>query len=65
VFAFGGRAKGVVISGMQYPLAGQTLDSATPRGVSNALNGEGAVALSEGILLCFWEAAIQAYFVRT
>jgi len=59
VFAYGGRAKGVMIAGMKYGFTGD-LDGATPLGVSNELDDEGRVSLEEGVLLCYWEEQIEA-----
>ena len=58
VFAYGEQTRGVTIAGMKYPLAGETLDGAVPRGTSNELNGNGEISLTEGTLLCCWEAQI-------
>ena len=60
LFAFGERVKAVTIAGMKYSLTGEDLDSDSPKGVSNELDGEGSVTLKEGILLCYWEAKIEA-----
>jgi len=62
VFAYGAQAHGVVITGLKYPLAGETLDGAVPRGTSNELDGEGTISLDEGTLLCCWEAQILPEF---
>ena len=55
ILAYGDCAKNVSITGLKYPLAGEDLDGAIPRGVSNELDGEGHISLEEGILLCYWE----------
>ena len=48
----GGVARGVTTSGLEYPLAGETLSSGTTRGVSNVFtSAEARVTLAEGILL--------------
>jgi len=59
VFAYGDAAKCVTIAGMKYLLAGEILDGANPRGVSNELDGEGRISLKEGVLLCYWEEQIK------
>jgi thiamine pyrophosphokinase len=47
-----GPARGVVTSGLRYPLAGEDLDPGTTRGVSNELvGGPATVGLRDGILL--------------
>ena len=47
-----GPARGVVTSGLRYPLAGEDLAPGTTRGVSNELaGGRATVALRHGILL--------------
>ncbi len=55
VFAFGGAAHGVTISGAAYPLADATLVPTCPLGVSNELIGTAAkISLREGTLLLFY-----------
>jgi thiamine pyrophosphokinase len=47
-----GPARGITTAGLRYPLAGEDLDPATTRGVSNELVGERAtVRLRSGVLL--------------
>jgi thiamine pyrophosphokinase len=47
-----GSAEGVRTEGLEYPLAGETLEAGSSRGVSNRLTGEAArVAVERGILL--------------
>ena len=58
VFAYGEQAAGVTIEGMKYNIACETLLGDTPRGVSNELDGDGRIALQEGVLLIFWETGI-------
>ena len=49
----GGDAQGVRTSGLEYPLAGDTLVFGATRGVSNVLMGEtAAIQLERGLLLC-------------
>jgi thiamine pyrophosphokinase len=48
----GGAAEGVTTSGLEYPLADETLSSGTTRGVSNVfLAGEAHVTVESGVLL--------------
>lgn len=48
----GGRATGVTAEGLEYPLAGETLEPGTTRGVSNVFTGADArVAVGAGVLL--------------
>src|SRR5262245_18840032 len=48
----GGPAEGVTTTGLEYPLAGETLDPGTSRGVSNVLLGTQArVEVVSGVLL--------------
>ena len=48
----GGPAEGVATEGLEYPLAGETLEPGTTRGVSNVFTGgEARVALDTGVLL--------------
>ena len=48
----GGGAEGVTTSGLEYPLAGETLGPGSTRGVSNVFTAaEARVTLSEGVLL--------------
>ena len=55
VFAFGGTASGVTLSGVKYPLSDATLTPDRPLGVSNEFVGEAAsVAVKAGTLLLFY-----------
>jgi thiamine pyrophosphokinase len=48
----GGAAEGVTTSGLEYPLAGETLDPGSTRGVSNVfLAGEAHVTVASGVVL--------------
>jgi len=58
VFAWGGRAGGVTIHGLKYPLENAILQDDTPLGVSNVLDGEGYITLEHGVLLVFYEEGI-------
>jgi thiamine pyrophosphokinase len=50
--AVGGPARGVTTAGLEYPLAGETLDPGSTRGVSNVFLGQEAeVGLASGVLL--------------
>jgi thiamine pyrophosphokinase len=55
-----GAAEGVRTSGLEYPLAGETLTSGTTRGVSNVfLAGEAHVTVESGVLLAIRPGAAQ------
>ncbi len=48
-----GDAGGILTTGLQYPLAGETLPFGTTRGVSNLLQDHSAqITLSQGLLIC-------------
>jgi thiamine pyrophosphokinase len=48
----GGAAEGVVTSGLRYPLAGETLEPGSSRGVSNVFAArEARISLERGVLL--------------
>lgn len=52
LLAIGGAAHGVTTSGLEYPLADETLDPGSTRGVSNVfVGGEAHVAVESGVLL--------------
>ena len=52
VFAFGGAAGGVTLSGLKYPLDGAILTPDCPLGVSNELCGRAAsITHTDGYLL--------------
>ncbi len=56
VFAFGGKAFGVTISGAEYECSDVTLDPLFPLGVSNAFNDTPVnIAVRDGILLIMQE----------
>ena len=56
IFAFGGEARGVSLSGLKYPLADYTLSPLNPLGVSNSFTGEVAeIEVRDGILLVMEE----------
>jgi thiamine pyrophosphokinase len=57
----GGPATGVTTEGLEYPLAGETLEPGTTRGVSNVFSGTDArVALASGVLLAIRPAGAPA-----
>jgi thiamine pyrophosphokinase len=52
LLALGGPAEGVTTSGLAFPLAGETLEPGSSRGVSNTFSAsEAQVSLSSGVLL--------------
>lgn len=56
VFAVGGNARGVTLSGVYYPLNGATLSPTFPLGVSNSFIGKPVrVTVGDGTLLVFAE----------
>lgn len=56
VFAWGGAAEGVTLSGLRYTLTDGILTPHHPLGVSNQFTGEGAVvSVERGTLLVLWE----------
>jgi thiamine pyrophosphokinase len=56
VFAFGGDAVGVTLTGLKYPLNAATLQCDANHGVSNELQGGSAdISLARGALLVFWQ----------
>lgn len=56
VFAHGGAAEGVTLTGLRYPLKNYRLTCETPLGVSNEFTGRRAkVSVREGHLLLGWE----------
>ena len=58
LFPLDGRAEGVTLSGVQYPLADGALDPAFPLGVSNHIIKEQAVvSVARGTLLAGWQTA--------
>lgn len=55
VLALGGKASGVTLAGLKYPLAEATLSPTFPLGISNEFLGKGAsVSVKEGVLLVFF-----------
>lgn len=57
VFAMGGKAHGVTLTGLKYPLDGATLSPDCPLGVSNELCGRDAVIThTDGYLLVCYES---------
>jgi thiamine pyrophosphokinase len=63
--AVGGPATGVVTSGLDFPLATETLHPGSSRGISNVFTGSGArVALDAGVLLAIRPGAAEAVSER-
>ena len=59
VFAFGGSAEGVTLSGLEYPLDGYTLSPDFPLGVSNKFASDKAtVGVKNGALLVMKETKV-------
>lgn len=60
VFAYGGEARGVTLSGLDYPLTDATLDCDFPLGVSNRFTGvETCVSVADGCLLVIWQGGLE------
>ncbi len=60
LFAYGGEARGVTLSGTSYPLTDGTLTPAFPLGVSNVFAGACvSVCVRDGALLCFHVRSIN------
>lgn len=56
LFAWGGAAKGVTLTGLLYPLENATLTSDRPLGVSNEFLGQTAqISVADGTLIVFWQ----------
>ncbi|MFH1880111.1 MAG: thiamine diphosphokinase, partial [Bacillota bacterium] len=54
VFCHGGRAEGVTLRGLKYPLQGAVLTADRPLGVSNETTGEeAAISVRNGTLLIY------------
>lgn len=65
VFCAGGRAAGVTLEGLYYPLHEATLTSAFPLGVSNQFTGvPAAVTVRDGTLLVMWQEAAKTVVER-
>lgn len=63
VFCCGGRAVGVTLTGLKYPLSGAVLTSDMPLGVSNEFTGAPAsVSVGEGTLLVLWSYVPEQSF---
>ena len=62
VFCAGGKAEGVTLEGLKYPLKNATLESDYPVGVSNEFTGAPAtVAVRDGTLVVIWSGGL-AFF---
>lgn len=60
VFAYGGRAAGVTLEGLQYPLTDATLTTDFPIGVSNVFTKAPArISVRDGCLLVIWDGGID------
>jgi thiamine pyrophosphokinase len=56
IFSMGGKAEGVTLKGLKYPLSNATITSDTPIGVSNELTGMPAcVSVQNGILVIMYD----------
>ncbi len=55
VFCLDGRARGVTLRGLKYPMAGGAMESSVAVGVSNEFTGaESSVAVARGTLVVVW-----------
>jgi len=60
VFSAGGKAGGVTLEGLKYPLAEATLSSDYPVGVSNEFIGAPArISVSDGVIIVTWTCGIE------
>lgn len=60
VFAYGGPARGVTLTGLLYPLKEAVLTADFPLGVSNVFTGDtAAVQVGEGTALVIWSGAFD------
>ena len=58
LFAWGGAARGVTLTGLLYPLEKGTLTAELPLGVSNEFLGKTAqIAVADGTLIALWQQA--------
>ena len=65
LIAIGGPATGVVTNGLDFPLAAETLQPGSSRGISNVFTGtEARVALDAGVLLAIRPGAAEARSAR-
>ena len=61
LIALGGPATGIVTNGLDYPLAAETLQPGSSRGISNVFTGTDArVTLDTGVLLAIRPGAVEA-----
>ncbi len=64
IFAYGGKAEGVFLSGLKYPLEDALLTTDFPIGVSNVFMGvESDISVRNGKLLIMWTGAADLYTV--
>jgi thiamine pyrophosphokinase len=62
VFCAGGKAEGVTLTGLKYPLDDAVLTNEYPLGISNEFTGTPAtVAVSKGTLIVMWQGGIRNY----
>ena len=60
VFAYGGKAEGVYLSGLKYPLEDALLTTDFPIGVSNVFTGiESDISVRSGKLLIMWTGTLD------
>jgi len=60
IFCAGGKAEGVTLRGLKYPLDNATLTSEYPLGVSNEFTGEPAViSVDSGALIIIWDGGLN------
>lgn len=60
IFAYGGKAEGVYLTGLKYPLKDAVLTTDFPIGVSNEFTDRGAtVSVRSGKLLVIWTGSVR------
>ena len=65
VFCPDGKAQGVCLRGLYYPLEGAELTGSFPLGVSNSFTGAAAeISVESGRLLVMWQESIADYLQR-
>ena len=61
VFSIGGKAAGLTLTGLKYPLDNATLTDDYPLGVSNEFTGESAsITVRSGTLIIMWTGGMDA-----
>lgn len=64
IFAYGGNAEGVYLSGLKYPLTDAVLTTDFPVGVSNEFTGvKSDISVRNGRLLILWTGDIHLYSI--